>query len=66
MDQRKLAAVEISFCDRRQRAVRITSPSKEFPYRAKQMGPHGAAPSLKASMLIGEQLQTIMAIVSRM
>jgi hypothetical protein len=66
VDQRKLAAVEINFCDRRQRAVRITSPSKEFAYRAKQMGPHGAAPSLKASMLIGEQLQTIMAIVSRM
>jgi hypothetical protein len=30
------------------------------------MGPHGAAPSSDASMLIGEQLQVIMVIVPRM
>jgi hypothetical protein len=41
------------------------SPLEEFAYLDKQKGPHGAAPSPEASMLIGEQLQAIMAIVLR-
>jgi hypothetical protein len=62
VDQKKLAAVEINFFDRRQRVMR----PEEFAYLTKQMGPHGAAPSLKASMFIGKQFQVIMAIVSGM
>jgi len=42
------------------------SPPEEFAYRSKQMGPHAAAPSPEASMLIDEQLQVIMVIVPRM
>jgi hypothetical protein len=40
-------------------------PPEEFAYLTKQMGPHGAAPSLETSMLIHEQLQVIVAIVAR-
>ena len=60
-------AVEISFFDRRQRAVRTSLwvTAEEFAYLTKQMGPHGAAPSPEASMLIDEQLQVIVAIVAR-
>ena len=55
---KRLAAVEISFFDRHRSMNSLTSPNK--------WEPHGAAPSPDASMLIGEPLQVIIAIVSRM
>ena len=64
MDQNCL---EISFFDRQQRAVRTSSwvTAEEFAYLIKQMGPHGAALSPEASMLIDEQCQVIVVIVAR-